>query len=200
MNDPFLQPNGTLKNKLGITDAKELEKISYETSAKKGVQILQSGFKVKSVDDLNKIHKEMFGEIFDFAGQTRTYDLSKNFKHNGKTYKHDFMPAAMMDNSAVYINQLISGLPKGKCTNQQYAELLDAINDYHPFREGNGRSTKILLQCIAKQHGQTIDYPRKNEGLILAENNADVAALSKMIDVQDFGKGKDKKIDQGMEE
>lgn len=191
MDDPFLQENGTLKNKLGITDPDELEEVSYKNSAKKAVQILQSNFKVKSIDDLNKIHKEMFKDVFDWAGQTRTYDLSKNFKHNGKVYKHDFLPASMMDTSAVYINQILSSLPKGKCTSCDYAELLDTINDYHPFREGNGRSTKVFLQCIASQHGQSIDYPRKNEGLILAENNADVNALSKMINVEDIDQGKD---------
>lgn len=191
MDDPFLQENGTLKNKLGITDPDELEEVSYKNSAKKAVQILQSNFKVKSIDDLNKIHKEMFKDVFDWAGQTRTYDLSKNFKHHGKVYQHDFLPASMMDNSAVYINQMLDALPKGKCTSRDYAELLDTVNDYHPFREGNGRSTKVFLQCIASQHGQAIDYPRKNEGLILAENNADVNALSKMIDVEDIDKSPD---------
>lgn len=189
--DKFLQTNGVLKNKLNITDQKELEEISYKHSAKKAVQILQSGFKVKSVDDLNKIHNEMFGEIFPWAGQVRDYDLSKNLTHNGQTYLHHFLPSSMMDNSAVYINSLINGLPKGKCTNKQYAELLDSINDYHPFREGNGRSTKVFLECLAHQHGQTIDYPRKNEGLILAENNADVNSLSKMINVQPLNKSQD---------
>lgn len=191
MDDPFLQENGTLKNKLGITDPDKLEEVSYKNSAKKAVQILQSNFKVKSIDDLNKIHKEMFKDVFDWAGQTRTYDLSKNFKHNGKVYQHDFLPSALMDNSAVYINQMLSSLPKGKLKSKDYAELLDTINDYHPFREGNGRSTKVFLQCIASQHGQAIDYPRKNEGLILAENNADVNALSKMIDVEDIDKSPD---------
>lgn len=191
MDDPFLQENGTLKNKLGITDPDKLEEVSYKNSAKKAVQILQSNFKVKLIDDLNKIHKEMFKDVFDWAGQTRTYDLSKNFKHNGKVYQHDFLPSALMDNSAVYINQMLSSLPKGKLKSKDYAELLDTINDYHPFREGNGRSTKVFLQCIASQHGQAIDYPRKNEGLILAENNADVNALSKMIDVEDVDKSPD---------
>ena len=75
MDDPFLQENGTLKNKLGITDPDELEEVSYKNSAKKAVQILQSNFKVKSIDDLNKIHKEMFKDVFDWAGQTRTYEF-----------------------------------------------------------------------------------------------------------------------------
>lgn len=199
MNDEELRQrfeysNGVLRNKLNITDADELENQSYQMSAKKGVQILQSGFKVKSISDLNKIHKMMFGELFDWAGENRTYELSKNFKHNGKTYLHGFLPSSLIDTSSVYINNMINSLPKGKCSAHQYAELLDSINDLHPFREGNGRSSKVFLQCLAQEHGQAIDYPRKNSGLILAENNADVNALSKMIDVQDLEPQKEKDL------
>ena len=50
------------------------------------------------------------------------------------------------------------------------------------------------MQCLAQEHGQAIDYPRKNSGLILAENNADVNALSKMIDVQDLEPQKEKDL------
>ena len=54
----------------------------------------------------------------------------------------------------------------------------------HPFREGNGRSCKIFLSAYAANHGQMIDYPRKNEEMIQAQNEANIDQIAKLIKVE----------------
>lgn len=69
-------------------------------------------------------------------------------------------------------------------TNRDYAELLDEINYLHPFREGNGRSTKVFLQCLAANHEQVLDYPRDNDEMIKAQNDADIKKIAHLLNVQ----------------
>lgn len=69
-------------------------------------------------------------------------------------------------------------------TAENYASLIDKINFFHPFREGNGRSTRIFLQLLALEHGQAIDYPLTNEAMIVAENEADVAKIALLMKVK----------------
>ena len=73
----FLYPNGTLKNKLNITDAAELAQKEYLGSGIRAVTFLRKNKKITSVEDLKKIHKIMFGWLYDWAGQIRDYELIK---------------------------------------------------------------------------------------------------------------------------
>lgn len=73
----FLYPNGTLKNKLNITDAAELAQKEYLGSGIRAVAFLRKNKKITSVEDLKKIHKIMFGWLYDWAGQIRDYELVK---------------------------------------------------------------------------------------------------------------------------
>lgn len=54
----------------------------------------------------------------------------------------------------------------------------------HPFREGNGRSAKIFLQCLAANHQQVIDYPRENDQMIKAQIEADIDQIARLIKVE----------------
>lgn len=174
-----LDKNGVLINKKGITDEKELAKEEYRVSAKVALRILQRNLKIKSIDDLNKIHKAMFQSLYDWAGKERPGDFSKG---NTVFFPHDRFIFAKED-----INNVLAQ-PKYKgdepLSNRDYAILLDKINFYHPFREGHGRSTKTFLQCLAQQHHQAIDYPRTNAELIQAQNDSDIDKIATLINVQ----------------
>ena len=73
----FLYPNGTLKNKLNITDPTELAQREYRGSAVRALAFLRKNKKITSVEDLKKIHKIMFGWLYSWAGQIRDYELTK---------------------------------------------------------------------------------------------------------------------------
>lgn len=62
--------------------------------------------------------------------------------------------------------------------------MIDKINFFHPFREGNGRSARTFLQLFALEHGQAIDYPLSNDAMIVAENEADVAQIASLIKIE----------------
>lgn len=176
-----LYPNGTLKNKLGIQDSAELAEKEFQITARVELMLLQSQIKVKTVADLVKIHKLMFDSLYDWAGQYRMGDFGK-----GNTL---FFPRERFDYGEEDINHAIAILPKKKpLAASDYAGLIDKINFFHPFREGNGRSTRLFLQLLAQEHGQVIDYPLTNDKMIEAENAADVKRIASLIKIEKIAK------------
>lgn len=172
-----LYKNGVLKNKLGIHDEKELADLEYRLSAKASYQIISRHLKIKDISDLNKIHKIMFGRLYDWAGKDRPGDFSKG---NTVFFPHDRFQFAKKN-----INGLLADYAKkDKLSKNDYAKLLDELNYYHPFREGNGRSTKTFIQALAAQHNQVIEYPRENSKMIEAEKNADIDGIARLIKLE----------------
>lgn len=172
-----LYSNGVLKNKLSITDQKELARKEYLISAVAALRILERQVKVKNISDLNKIHKIMFSKLYNWAGQERP----GNF-HKGNT---EFFPYERFQFAKQDINSVMNSLPKGvPLKKEDYAKLLDRINYYHPFREGNGRSTKTFLQCFAAQHHQVIDYPGSNDEMVEAESKGDIKGIANLISIE----------------
>lgn len=172
----FLYPNGTLKNKLKITDPTELAQREYRGSAVRALAFLRKNKKITSVEDLKKIHKIMFGWLYSWAGQIRDYELTK-----GET---EFLEYSRIKFGIEEIDEKMKQLAsKKELENTDYAFLLDRLNYLHPFREGNGRSSKLFLQAFAANHGQVIDYPRSNKDLITAQNNADINQIADLIKV-----------------
>lgn len=173
----FLYPNGTLKNKLNITDAAELAQKEYLGSAVRALAFLRENKKITSVEDLKKIHQIMFGWLYDWAGQIRDYELIK-----GNT---EFLEYTRIKFGIEEIDEKIKQLAaKKELADTDYAFLLDRLNYLHPFREGNGRSSKLFLQALAANHNQVIDYPRSNKELIMAQNNADINRIAQLIKVK----------------
>lgn len=184
--DKFLYPNGVLKNKLEITDDQKLHALSYKTAAKQAALIYKAKPKIKTIDDLNVIHKIMFGSLFSWAGITRNYNLTKTSKVNGEYITTQFLEYQVLNQGEIMINNELANLSDGPVSPQHYANLLDSINYLHPFREGNGRSTKCFLQCLAQNHGQAIDYDRDQEKFITAENASDIDSLAKLLQIEEL--------------
>jgi cell filamentation protein len=154
----------TLHNKLGITDAVELARIEEKLSKARAHTLFTSGFlntlEAGSFAALASIHDYLFGEIYDFAGKVRTVNIAKgNFR---------FAPIMYLDPSLKHI----SAMPQSTFDNiiEKYVEM----NIAHPFREGNGRSTRIWLDHILKQEIKyVIDWNQvdKNDYLLAMERS-----------------------------
>lgn len=173
-----LYPNGVMKNKLGITDEKELADTEFLLSSRNAVVLLKKQPRIKDISYLKKIHEFMFTDLYDWAGQYRPGDFQKN--------GYQFFEHTRFSFAEANINNIITSQPANQGLQAtDYAKLLDEINYMHPFREGNGRSCKVFLLAYAANHKQTIDYPRKNQEMIVAQNQADVNAISKLIKVED---------------
>ena len=138
-----------LKNKLGITDSTELAKEEERISKRIAVELFESGLldtlRPGSYSTLKTIHKNLFSDIYEFAGQTRTVNLAKgNFR---------FAPVMYLDAAL----ESIEKMPQS--TFDEIIEKYVEMNIAHPFREGNGRSTRIWLdQILKKKLGKVIDW------------------------------------------
>lgn len=153
-----------LENKLHITDSAMLARIEEQISKRKAVELFDSGYldmlAPGTFDTLAKIHKSLFGDIYDFAGQIRTVNLAKG----------SFRFAPVMYLEAALHN--IEKMPQSSFDEiiEKYVEM----NVAHPFREGNGRAARLWLDHILKkQLGQVIDWSQvdKNDYLLAMERS-----------------------------
>ena len=153
-----------LENKLGITDSAELARAEEKISKTKALELFEKGlldqFEVGTFAGLAKIHKYLFDEIYDFAGAVRTVNIAKgNFR---------FAPVMYLSSAL----ENISKMPQSSFDEiiAKYVEM----NVAHPFREGNGRSTRIWLDAILKKElGMVIDWSKvdKEDYLLAMERS-----------------------------
>ena len=154
----------TLENKLGLTNPSELAREEEKISKKKAVDLFENGLLDKmptgTFATLQAIHKHLFSEIYDFAGQLRTVNLAKgNFR---------FAPLMYLEAALANIDKMPqASFDKKK---KKYVEM----NIAHPFREGNGRSTRIWLDHILKAElHKVIDWSKvdKEDYLLAMERS-----------------------------
>lgn len=138
-----------LKNKLNIDNQVELSKVEEKISKQKAKQLFDSGdinkIEIGTFEGLAYIHKYLFEDIYDFAGKIRNVNIAK------KTFR--FVPVIYLESAL----ESISKMPQN--TFEEIIEKYVEMNISHPFREGNGRATRIWLDIILKQNiGQVIDW------------------------------------------
>lgn len=153
-----------LENKLGITNSAELAKEEEKLSKTKAKELFEKrlfdSLKVGTFSSLSYIHHFLFSDIYDFAGKIRKVNIAKgNFR---------FAPA-------IYLEQALKQIEK--MPQNTFEEIIDKyveMNVAHPFREGNGRSTRIWLDLILKcKLGKVIDWNKvdKDEYLSAMERS-----------------------------
>jgi cell filamentation protein len=154
----------TLENKLGITDAVELSRVEERISKAKAHHLFASGrldtLQAGTFQALAEIHRNLFDEIYDFAGKIRTVNIAKG----------SFRFAPVMYLAAAL--QHIENMPQS--TFEEIIEKYVEMNIAHPFREGNGRSTRIWLDLILKQElHKVVDWScvDKNDYLLAMERS-----------------------------
>ncbi len=130
-----------LENKLGLTNAAVLAREEERISKKKAIELFESGtldtLDAGKFSALKAIHKYLFGEIYDFAGEVRTVNIAKgNFR---------FAPLMYLDAAIKNIDKM------PQSTFDEIIEKYVEMNIAHPFREGNGRSMRIWLDLILKK-------------------------------------------------
>ena len=138
-----------LDNKLGITNQIELAKAEEKISKQKAKQLFDSGdinkVEIGTYKGLSFIHNYLFEEIYEFAGKIRTVNISKD----------DFRFAPLM-----YLEVSLKNIDSMAQSNfDEIIEKYVEMNIAHPFREGNGRATRIWLDLILKKEiKQVIDW------------------------------------------
>ena len=154
----------TLKNKLGISNSWELAQAEEKISKKKAMELFESGlldtFEVGTFNGLAAIHKYLFEDVYEFAGKIRDVNISKgNFRFA----------------SAMYLEAALSNIEKmPQTTFDEIIEKYVEMNVAHPFREGNGRSTRIWLDAILKKEiRKVVDWSKvdKEDYLLAMERS-----------------------------
>lgn len=153
-----------LENKLGIDDSAELAREEERISKKKAMWLFESGtldtLSVGTFAALQEIHKYLFEDIYDFAGKIRTVNLAKgNFR---------FAPLMYLEVALANIDKM------PQSTYDEIIEKYVEMNIAHPFREGNGRSTRIWLDLMLKQGiGKVVDWSKvdKEDYLLAMERS-----------------------------
>lgn len=148
-----------ITNKLGITDsptlAREEERISKKSAARLFEQNLLNKMSSGTWTTLQDIHKVLFQDIYDFAGELRTVNISKgNFR---------FVPVMYLSEAV----KTIESMPQNSF--DEIVEKYVEMNVAHPFREGNGRSMRLWLDhmlCIELQ--KTIDWSQIDKEIYLS--------------------------------
>ena len=147
-------------NKLGINNQIELAKEEERITKIKAMKLFETGkldsFEVGTFEGLSQINKYLFEDIYEFVGKIRIENISKsNFR---------FV-------SAVYLEEALKKIDNMPQSNfDEIIEKYIEMNIAHPFREGNGRSTRIWLDMILKKEiGKVIDWTKVNKEDYLLE-------------------------------
>jgi len=138
-----------LENKLGITNSADLAREEERISKIKAIELFETGLldnlQAGKFESLSKIHKYLFDEIYYFAGEIRTENIAKG--------SFRFAPVMYLKASLEHIDSM----PQSNF--EEIIEKYVEMNAAHPFREGNGRSTRIWLDLILKKEiGKVVDW------------------------------------------
>lgn len=158
-----------LENKLGIKNPLELAEMEEKITKKKALELFEIG-KLESSEvgifrGLSDIHRFLFEDIYEFAGKIRTENIAKN----------NFRFA-----SAMYLEGALKEIDKMPQSNfDEIIEKYIEMNMAHPFREGNGRSTRIWLDAILKKElGKVIDWSQiEKQDYLLAMERSPIKSL-----------------------
>ncbi|MCI1891054.1 MAG: Fic family protein [Schleiferilactobacillus harbinensis] len=154
----YLQPNGTLKNMLGLTDAAVLQEVEYITTGTRQETLEAAHFVLpghgpltgQTVAEIRLIHHYLFAGIYAWAGKYRTVDM-------GKGGTDAFFPVDRFATAENDVQEKLTEFAALGTDRQVVAkslgEIISEFNWWHPFREGNGRTQRILATLLAYQRG-----------------------------------------------
>ncbi|MDH6341482.1 cell filamentation protein [Parabacteroides sp. PFB2-12] len=174
---------GILRNLANVTDYDTLVLVESGAVAKRISELESKPFKIKDSTALFVIHRYLFQDIYSWAGEMRTVEISKGGK--------PFFPLSHFHRALPFIDTLISEFLKIARNDKpqlahKLAEILDHINFLHPFREGNGRTQREFLHLLALEKGVKLNlnppdnadiYERYMSGTI----NGDLEQLERLI-------------------
>jgi cell filamentation protein len=182
--DPYLDPlSGILRNRLGIRDPERLAAaeagLTYAALADLGVRTVPGCY---DLAHLCTFHREIFGDIYPWAGEIRAVNLAKSqlfcLAQHVDTYAADVFTALGRE-------RCLQGLPRDRFV-ERATHYLAEINALHPFREGNGRTQRAFLRQLSREAGWPIDWsgldPDRNIDAAVSSMRGDNRPLHELLD------------------
>ncbi len=183
-DDPYTDPlTGVLRNKLGLETAAELVAAEREITHATLILIRESPVRATyDLPHLRAIHRRIFGNIYEWAGQIRTIAIAKGSLFCVPQYiessSADIFRALRGENS-------LRGVERGPFVDR-LAFYLGEVNAVHPFREGNGRTQRAFFEQLARDAGFTLNWQHldaaRNIEASAAIMRGDAEPMRKMLD------------------
>ena len=155
MTDPYLQPNGTLKNKLGLSDPAKLDRAEADLTGQRLAFVGRSGPNGPyTYERLKATHHYVFQDVYGWAGEPRVTELYKPAELGQRP--HRFTAVEELEGEARRIfarlerNNEFKGLDRETFA-KRAATLFADLNQLHPFREGNGRTQRAFVSALARE-------------------------------------------------
>lgn len=154
-SDPYLdQITGVLYNKFGITSQAELDDAESDITSLEIAGLTVNGFPLLGIVSLNtyaQIHKQLFGDIYEWAGEFRTINVAKD-STKFCDYQYIKSEGERIFNELL-AEDLLSTITDRKKYINRFAYYYSELNMLHPFREGNGRTLRTFMSILAMNSG-----------------------------------------------
>lgn len=174
MNDPYVLKDGTLKNLLGITDYSELKKAEADIGFAKIITVDSIEADRTDVELVKKIHKHIFEDIFEWAGNFRTVPLYKAEQYVIPGLSVEYAKPEEIEEKLIHdvhdLNSIRWGEKNIDDKSNEFAEILTKIWKVHPFRDGNTRTVLSFASIYAREHGFPMDMNIFLERLFRGKN------------------------------
>jgi cell filamentation protein len=182
-DDPYVDPaTEVLRNKLGLSTLAELEAAEREITHAALIFLKESPVPPRyDLVHLSEIHRRIFSDIYDWAGQLRTVAIAKGSWFCLPQYIES---SAADIFRALHGESLLRGLPRDAFTDR-LTYYLGEVNAVHPFREGNGRAQRAFFDQLARDAGYVLDWQHldanRNVAASAAIMGGDPAPMRKML-------------------
>jgi len=164
---------GVLRNLAGITNVHDLHFFESAAVTKRAKELADDPLLVKNFNSLFAIHKHLFQDVYEWAGEKRTVEISKEGTQ--------FFPTNYFDTAIEYIDRMIADFKScdsrdRRELSKKLASILDTVNHFHPFREGNGRTQREFLRVLALEKGYSLNLNPPDKTVIFEKYMAGVIA------------------------
>lgn len=188
MKDLYLIENSTvLKNLLDITDEKELDLAEAELSRASMMLLYENGFDDFSSGGFCFIHKALFGDVYEWAGQYRKINIRKREKllaGQSVWYSNVTEIGNDLDNAFDEINKVDWASLSRENFAKHIARLFPKLWQVHPFREGNTRTTVMMMTFFVEHHGYFFDQNLMAESAGYIRDSFVMASLGENSDYE----------------
>lgn len=186
--DPYFDNSiGDLRNLLGAKSSEELKELEPQIVFANELELESTNIpRTNDLAELLAIHKQLFKNVYDWAGRVRTVDIKKNSEDS-----EYFLVVNKINEAANYVfreiakENFLRGLSR-KDFIDRLAYFYDQLNYIHPFREGNGRAQRVFWNRVSADAGYDIDWDKvvgneNDEASRLAAEDMDLTLLKVMF-------------------
>lgn len=153
---------GVLRNLFNERDREVLSQLEHGSASNRQVELLSGLVEIPRTFDarhLRAIHRYLFQDVYSWAGEYRTVNI---FKGTPRGFAD--ITTGEVDRYLSEVHEMVTGEQWGRLDHEEFADraarLFAHVNQAHPFREGNGRASKVFMEHVAEQSGFTLDFAR----------------------------------------